>query len=157
MADNERPIVIAYDGSDYAKEAINQAGGQLRDGRRAIVLTVRQPYGALAFGAAPVVVPAGVEEDVDSRAREVAEEGTRLAREAGFDAEAAVEQGDPVWQLIVEFADQHDAGIIVMGSHGRTGMARALLGSVASATASHTARPVLIAHKRSEPSSDGGS
>jgi nucleotide-binding universal stress UspA family protein len=56
------------------------------------------------------------------------------------------EQGDPVWQRIVEVADEHDASIVVMGSHGRTGISRVLLGSVASAAASHTARPVLIAH-----------
>jgi nucleotide-binding universal stress UspA family protein len=156
VADNERPIVIAYDGSDYAKEAIKQAGEQLREGRRAIVLTVYEPLGALGFVGAPAVVPEEFEEDVDHKAREVAEEGAGLARDAGFDAEAAVERGDPIWQRIVEFADEHDAGIIVMGSHGRTGISQLLLGSVAGATASHTARPVLIAHLGSQPTPGGG-
>jgi nucleotide-binding universal stress UspA family protein len=146
MADEARPILIAYDGSDYAKEAIKQAGEQLRHGRRAIVLTVWQPYVALGFVGAPVVAPDGLEEDIDRNARAVAEEGAGLARRAGFDAEPVAEQGDPVWQRIVEVADEHDAGIVVMGSHGRTGISRVLLGSVASAAASHTARPVLIAH-----------
>jgi nucleotide-binding universal stress UspA family protein len=76
----------------------------------------------------------------------VAEEGARIAREAGFDAEPAVQHGAPVWQRIVEAADQRDAGIVVMGSHGRTGIPRALIGSVADAVASHSNRPVLIAH-----------
>jgi nucleotide-binding universal stress UspA family protein len=46
----------------------------------------------------------------------------------------------------VEAADEHDAGIIVMGSHGRTGARLVLLGSVAAAVARHTERPVLIVH-----------
>ena len=49
MADDDHPILIAYDGSDYAKAAIKQAGEQLRNGRRAIVLTVWQPYSAAGF------------------------------------------------------------------------------------------------------------
>ena len=156
MADKVRPILIAYDGSEYAKEAIKQAGEQLRDGRRAIVLTVWPPFGALGFVGAPVVAPVGWEEDVGRQAREVAEEGVRLARRVGFDAEPLVEQGDPVWQRIVESAEEHDADILVMGSHGRTGISRLLLGSVAGAAASHTARPVLIAHNGSQPTPDGG-
>jgi nucleotide-binding universal stress UspA family protein len=151
MAGNDHPILIAYDGSEYAKAAIVQAGEQLRDGRRAIVLTVWQPYGAMGFVGAPGVVPVGVEEDVERDARRVAEEGAQLARTAGFDAEPVVERGDPIWQQIVESADEHDASVVVMGSHGRTGISRVLLGSVAGTAASHTGRPVLIAHDGSQP------
>ena len=49
MANNDGPVLIAYDGSEYAKAAIKQAGEQLRDGRPAIVLTVWQPFGATGF------------------------------------------------------------------------------------------------------------
>jgi len=148
MADKSKagPVLIAYDGSEYAKAAIRQAGEQLRNGRRAIVLTVWQPYGATPFVGAPGVPPVGLEEDMEKDARRVADAGAKLARLAGFDAESTTERGDPVWQRIVESADEHDASILVMGSHGRTGISRMLLGSVASTAASHTQRPVLIAH-----------
>jgi nucleotide-binding universal stress UspA family protein len=142
----ERPILIAYDGSDFAKEAIRQAGEQLADGRRAIVLTVWEPLATTGFVGAPTVLPEGLEEEIEGEARRVAEEGATLARAAGFDAEAAVEQGDPTWQRIVDAADEYDAGLVVMGSHGRTGISRVLLGSVAGTVAAHTQRPVLIAH-----------
>ena len=150
MSDKSRPVLIAYDGSEYAKAAIREAGEQLRDGRRAIVLTVWQPYGATAFVGAPGVAPVGFEEDMEKDARRVAAEGARLARLAGFDAESVAERGDPVWQRIVESADERDAGILVMGSHGRTGIARVLIGSVASTAASHTDLPVMIAHNGSD-------
>ena len=140
----ERPILIAYDGSDYAKAAIEQAAEQLRDGRRAIVVTVWQRFRAAFVGVG--VAPVGLEEGIENDARRVAEEGARLAREAGFDAEPAVAHGDPVWQRIVQAADERDAGIIVTGSAGRTGLSRVLIGSVAGAVASHSTRPVLIAH-----------
>jgi nucleotide-binding universal stress UspA family protein len=97
-------------------------------------------------GAPGVAPPAGLEEDVEKNAFRVAEEGAALARQAGFDAEPMIERGDPVWERIVDSADQQGASIIVMGSHGRTGIARVLMGSVASTAASHTERPVLITH-----------
>ncbi|MEA2419511.1 MAG: hypothetical protein QOE60_1717 [Thermoleophilaceae bacterium] len=154
MEDNDGPVLIAYDGSEYAKAAIEQAGEQLRDGRRAIVLTVWQPFGAAGFVGAPMVPPVGVEEGFEREARRVAEEGAGLARRAGFEAEPEVERGDPVWQRIVESADEHGASIVVMGSHGRTGLSRVLMGSVAGTASSHTARPVLIAHDGSRPSAE---
>jgi nucleotide-binding universal stress UspA family protein len=144
---SDRPILIAYDGSDYAKAAIEQAAEQLDHGRHVFVLTVWQGFRAAFVGIGGVAVaPEGLEEDIENDARQVAEEGAKLAREAGFDAEAATELGDPIWQRIVEAADELDVGIVVLGSHGRTGIRRVLLGSVAGAVAAHSQRPVLIAH-----------
>jgi nucleotide-binding universal stress UspA family protein len=141
---SDRPILIAYDGSDYAKAAIEQAAEQLDNSRHAIVLTVWQRFRAAFVGVG--LAPEGLEDGLDRDARRVAEEGARLARMAGFDAEPAVERGDPVWQRIVDVADEREVGIVVMGSAGRTGIPRVLIGSVAGAVASHSKRPVLIVH-----------
>jgi nucleotide-binding universal stress UspA family protein len=143
---SDRPILVAYDGSDYAKAAIEQAAGQLDNDRRAIVLTVWQPFGAAFVGVG--IAPAGLEEGIEKDARRVAEEGATLAREAGFDAEPVAERGDPVWQRIVEVANKRDVGTLVLGSHGTTGIERVLIGSVAGTVAAHTERPVLITHNR---------
>jgi nucleotide-binding universal stress UspA family protein len=147
MADSN-PVLIAYDGSDYAKDAIRAAGEQLREGRRATVLTVWQPYAATGFTGSSI--PAGIDEGTETEARGVAEEGAELARQAGFDAEGAVERGDPIWQRIVEAAVELDADVVVLGSHGRTGLQLVLLGSVAATVASHTDRAVLIVHRRGQ-------
>ena len=147
MADGT--ILIAYDGSDYAKDAIKAAGEQLSDGRRAIVLTVWEPYAATGFSAG-AQVPPELDAETEKEAQAVADEGAELARKAGFEAEGAVERGDPIWQRVVEAAEEHDADVVVLGSHGRTGIPLVLLGSVAGTVASHTDRAVLIVHRRGE-------
>ena len=107
---SDGPILFAYDGSDYAKAAIQQAAEQLKSGRRAIVLTVWQPY--IPPFVAATVIPDEVEEGMEEDARRVAEEGATIAREAGFDAEPAVAHGDTIWHRIVEVADERDVGVI---------------------------------------------
>jgi nucleotide-binding universal stress UspA family protein len=64
----------------------------------------------------------------------------------GFEAPPPATSGDPVWSAIADAADEHDAGLIVLGSHGRTGLGLVLKGSVASAVTHHTDRPVLVVH-----------
>ncbi len=146
-ADN-RPVLFAYDGSPHAKAAIRQAGRELRKGRRAIVLTVWNPLAALPFATAAGLSSEGLDESIQQEAQGVAEEGAKLARSSGFHAEPRAEQGEPVWRRIVDSAEEHDAGLVVIGSHGRTGIGLVLLGSIAAATARHTDRPVLIGHAR---------
>ncbi len=142
------PVIFAYDGSEYAKSAIARAGRELRGGGPALVLTVCEPFESLAFGGAAVSpdVAAEVERGVLEQAQRVADEGAGLATAAGFDAKPLVERGVPTWNVIVNAADKHDASLIVLGSHGRSGIKGVLLGSVAGTVASHSKRPVLISH-----------
>jgi nucleotide-binding universal stress UspA family protein len=144
---SDGPVLFAYDGSDFAKSAIEVAGRELLGDRAAIVLTVWEPLEGIPFGG---TVSAGTNEEVNrglvEQATQVAEEGVELAKAAGFDAKSLLERGIVIWKLIVDAADQNDAAMIVLGSHGRSGVKAVLLGSVATAVASHTKRPVLIAH-----------
>lgn len=142
----DSPIVIAYDGSDEAKAAIKAAGVQLRTPRTALVLTVRVHLEAIPFWGVPVSsLPPEIEEIAIKNAMETAVEGVDIARAAGFEAQPLVELGDPAWRVIVDTADDHGAGLIVIGSHGRSAVSRTLLGSVATAVAHHAKQPVLIA------------
>ena len=145
--ESQRPVLFAYDGSGFAKVAIEEAGRELPDGRAALVLTIWQPLDSIPFLGAPfAVIPQEFAEGVEKRAGEIAAEGAELAREAGFVAEPLVSEGLPVWRRVVDVAEERDAGLIVLGSHGRTGADYVLLGSVATAVAQHSKRPVLIVH-----------
>jgi nucleotide-binding universal stress UspA family protein len=140
---SDSPVLFAYDGSDHAKAAIEQAGRELRTGRPALVLTVWQPLQSMPF-ARLAVVPDDVAEAMREGARETAAEGAELARAAGFDAKPLVEVGAPIWASIVQVADDNDAAVVVLGSHGRSGVSYLAMGSVATAVAHHTKRPVMI-------------
>jgi nucleotide-binding universal stress UspA family protein len=131
----QRPVLFAYDGAEGAKEAIRQAARELQEGRRAIVLTVWQPDGPS---------PAGARNPIESRARRLADEGARLARIHGFEADAVSERGAMVWERIAESADEHDASLVVLGAPWRDPVNPVPNGQVAAAAADHTARPVLI-------------
>jgi nucleotide-binding universal stress UspA family protein len=83
--------------------------------------------------------------EIAEGARRTAAEGAVIARAAGFDATPVAEaQGQAVWSTIIAVAEKHDVSLIVLGSHGRTGVAYVLKGSVATAVSQHARRPVMI-------------
>jgi nucleotide-binding universal stress UspA family protein len=147
--DNSRrgPVVFAYDGSDLAQLAIGEAGRQLGPGRDALVLTVWHPFDVGFVPAGGVRFDAAQISEVRAAAEQTAAEGASLAQAAGFDARGAAAEAAPAWKGIVKFADEHDSSLIVLGSHGRTGLAGVLIGSVAEAVAAHSRRSVLIIHR----------
>lgn len=142
------PVVFAYDGSELAKLAIAEAGRQLRPGREAVVLTVWQTYDVGFLPKHDVELNAAQALEVQRAAEETAAEGAALAEAAGFVASPATVRSSPIWQGVIEAADEHGAGLIAIGSHGRTGLASMLIGSVAEAIAAHSSRTVLVAHRR---------
>jgi nucleotide-binding universal stress UspA family protein len=142
------PVLFSYDGSDLAKLAIEEAARQLEPGRDALVLTVWRPF-VVGF-----IPPAGVElnaqdsEQVRKAAEETAAQGASMAQDAGFRAQSLAINQAPTWKGISSVADDRDASLIVLGSHGKSGITGVFLGSVASAVAEHSGRSVLIVHRR---------
>ena len=57
-----------------------------------------------------------------------------------------VQASGPIWAAIVEVADDEDAGMIVMGSRGLTGLRHLLLGSVSEGVVRHGRRTSLVVH-----------
>lgn len=140
-------VLFAYDGSELATLAIEQAGRELAPGREALVLCVWQPadVGFLPIGERSLNATQATE--VHAAAEETASYGASLARQAGFDARSLTIEAAPTWSGIVKVAEERQASLIVLGSHRRSGLGR-LLGSVAAAVVSHAACSVLVVHKR---------
>ena len=84
--------------------------------------------------------------ELTSRILESAKEGLDAAAKklapTGVRVRTLVKQGD-TWRTILEVADEVSAGLIVMGTHGRRGLPRALLGSVAEKVVRTASCPVL--------------
>jgi nucleotide-binding universal stress UspA family protein len=142
------PVLFAYDGSELAKLAIEQAGRQLAPGREALIVCVWQPVD-VGF------VPAGgrhfdAENAVEVRkaAEETAAAGASLAETAGFRPHSMAIEGAPTWKGIIEVAEERQASLIVLGHHRRSGVVGHLLGSVSAAVVAHSAASVLIVPQR---------
>jgi nucleotide-binding universal stress UspA family protein len=118
------PVLLAYDGSPSAATAVEVAGRLLADKRAVVCHAARG----------------------DLRAAEAtAAEGAERARQAGFEASAWVEREElKSWRALLAAADRSAASIIVAGAHGRSGVARAVLGSVSTALVQHSPIPVLV-------------
>ena len=140
------PVVFAYDGSDLAQFAIDEAGRLLPPGGEALVVCVWRP---IDVGFQPVggsrLNPDHVA-DVKRAAEETAAAGAARAEGAGFRAHGIAVEATPTWRGVTSLADDRDARLSVLGSHGRTRPVDALLGSVARATGEHSGRAVLIVH-----------
>jgi len=144
-------ILIAYDGSDDAKAAIEHAAS-LMPGEPAVVVTVWEPYvQMLTRYPAPGALVVGGDEtgEIDGASREAAEdksdEGAALARSHGLEAASrAVAREDSVCETLLAEADRANAAAIVTGSRGLGGLSSLLLGSVSHALLQHADRPVVI-------------
>jgi nucleotide-binding universal stress UspA family protein len=143
------PVLFAYDGSDLSKLAIDEAAAQLRPGREAIVLTVWQTFNVGFAPPSELHIDAASAPEVRTAAEDTAADGAWRARAAGFEARSMVCETSPSWKGILEVADDQDASLIVLGSHGRSGFPGVLLGSVAQDVAAHSKRAVLIVHRGS--------
>jgi nucleotide-binding universal stress UspA family protein len=141
------PVLFAYDGSELARLAIEEAGRQLAPGRDGLVLTVWQPFDLGFIPADGLQFNAEQVTEVRDAADRTAADGARQAEGAGFQAQSLAVEGAPAWKIIVEVSEQRDASLIVLGSHGHKRLADTLLGSVARAVAAHSRRSVLIAHR----------
>ncbi|MDS0283340.1 universal stress protein [Haloarcula onubensis] len=137
-------ILVPVDGSEQAAAAAAFAVEQFPDAT-VVLLHVINP--AEAGYSAQASVPSFSEEWFEERqaeARTRFDELEAAARESGAErVERAIEVGRPS-KTIVEYADDHDIDQIVMGSHGRSGMSRLLLGSVAEVVVRRATVPVTV-------------
>jgi nucleotide-binding universal stress UspA family protein len=150
--DNQgQPIVIGYDGSDHAKEAVREAG-RLFPGRRAVLINAF-PSAASTVAAAAIGVPAATLgaaiDGLDEAAREGAQgrvdEGVGLARDAGLEPEGRIEMVDgPDWAAIERTAEETDAAAVIVGTRGLSTFKQVLLGSTSDGLVRHSSRPVVV-------------
>lgn len=156
VVEGEAPILIAYDGSEAARAGVREAGALFAP-CRALVLTIWEPSLAQYMlvpdptGMSSTMMPydpslaRDVEHASEEHARDIAQDGARLAHEAGLSAQAiTVEDSIAPADAIVAAADEHDARAIVIGSRGLRGLKSKLLGSTSAHVLQHASRPVVV-------------
>jgi nucleotide-binding universal stress UspA family protein len=135
-----RTILHPTDFSNRSEDAFQAACSLARDhGARVVVLYVRAPtLIAGAFGEPGPMVPDPVQTPADVKEKIVA----MHPLDPALDIEFCVGEGDPAVE-IVRMARAMVASLIVMGTHGRSGISRLLMGSVAEAVLRKAPCPVL--------------
>jgi len=137
-------ILVPVDGSDQAQAASEFVVENFPDAT-VVFLHVINP--AEAGYSTQSSVPSFSEEWYEQKqanAEELFDELAAVAEEAGIgDVERSLEVGRPT-KTIVEYAEENDIDQIVMGSHGRSGMSRILLGSVAETVVRRATVPVTV-------------
>lgn len=156
VARDERlgPIVFADDGSPSARTAeALLTSWPLFTGLPITVLTVAEEGFPYAAALAPQLYAEAMAQYADSTndlerlAREENEAAATRLREAGFTASGLVREGDAAHE-IVAVARERQAGLIVVGTRGQTGLRRLILGSVARNVLLHAPCSVLVVRQR---------
>jgi nucleotide-binding universal stress UspA family protein len=142
-------ILVAFDASPPAERALVLAarlavatGGEpgtllvCRALELSLAVSVTDPSGEAAGSLAPIdQYRAEAQESVDRASAQASASGTRVR--------AFVVDGHPA-EAILRLADDQHADAIAMGSHGRTGLARLVLGSTAEGVLRHANVPVIV-------------
>ena len=141
-----KTIVVPCDFSEYAEQAYRWAIGLAEKwGAKIILLHAAQLFTSLGYPESVYLL------DLKKMEDEILADAEKRLREfmAKKDSSPVVVEtravtGDPFWE-ICQTAEKEPADLIVMGSHGRTGLAHVLLGSVAERVVRHAPCPVLVA------------
>jgi nucleotide-binding universal stress UspA family protein len=132
-------LLLAIDGSRYSEAATHAVIAQYQpQGTQIKVLNVVD---------LPLPIPtsdaAGFRKLSLKHGQELVQQAERVLSKAGYKTQTAVEEGDPK-SKILDQAKKWKADLIVMGSHGRKGLNRFLVGSVAQTVSRHAACSVEI-------------
>ena len=132
-------ILLATDGSESVEAAIQEAINiaKVCSSRLYVlsVVEVNPEYEALA----PNIV-----EKAETETKEHVDSVKNRAEKEGISCETIVHQGEEPYRFIVDEAKKTKVDMIVMGSHGRTGLKRLMMGSVTARVIGHAPCKVLV-------------
>ena len=143
-------ILIPTDGSNPSKPSVEMALNlaEAHDATLHVLYIVDQPTSVSGMGEGF----SGLDDLLDAleeRGQQATKAVVEQARERDIETTAAVRRGNPP-DDILSYAEDNDIDVIVMGTHGRTGVKRALLGSVTENVVRHSEIPVLTVHRDPE-------
>ena len=142
-------VLVPVDGSSTARQAIGKAVAIAQAFKSAVtVVYVIDPY---AFTGVGTDFAYGQAEYLSAAAAE-AEQAIKAAKQVfedrGISATGSVVEGHSIYRGILDAAASVNADLVVMGSHGRRGLERLVLGSVTAQVLSHAHVSVLVVREQ---------
>lgn len=141
-------ILVPTDFSDCSQQAVDYAIALAQTFQAKVILfhVVESPVYGLDF----TLVHPGAQASVRHRVIEMLQEGVERLRAQGIETEGHFVSGIPFLEII-NAAKQHEVDLIVMGTHGRTGLAHVFLGSTAERVVQRAPCPVLTVRPEAKP------
>ena len=148
-------ILVGLDGSELAEQVLPYAIEVAQAFRSHLVLFSALPAPVIVAPGIPGIAPVPVETDAmvidaikgQSEAESYLESLVGHASKKGVQAEKVVSTGLP-GPTILDYAEKHGIGLIAIATHGRGGLERAVLGSVADHLLRHSKIPIFVVHPK---------
>ena len=138
-------ILVPVDGSATAQLAVEKAIGLAKAfDSRVTAIFVIDPYPFTGVGTDFAYGQAEYLSAATAEANAAIKVAKTVFEQAGVSVATSVIESHAAWRGVVEAAASLQADLIVMGSHGRSGLEKLVLGSVTQAVLSHTQLPVLV-------------
>jgi nucleotide-binding universal stress UspA family protein len=136
-------ILVPTDGSDAAKQAVGEGIALAKRFEASL-----DAISVVEYDNYPDRVRSELSTELATQGNRILDDVTARAEETGVDVTTQlIDPGKPVHQAIIEYGTDHDVDLLVMGTHGRTGLNRLVLGSVTERTLRMSPIPVLTVHE----------
>jgi len=140
-----KKILVPLDGSELAKKALDHAEKLAKTFDAEIILFQVVPFMPI-YGSPELVTPLIVDEKQKEAAERYLANLAEEMKERGYKVSAMVKIGQQVAVEIIDFAKEIGVDLIVMCTHGRSGITRWVLGSVTHKVLTRAETPILLIH-----------
>jgi nucleotide-binding universal stress UspA family protein len=138
-------ILIPTDGSELAERAVTHGLSLAKSvGAKVTVIIVEEPWPPFAVGPAALVPLGTYAEEMKKLAASALNRAANAAKQAGVSCDTLQVGDAPPYQAIIATATDKGCDLIVMASHGRSGLSAIVLGSVTNKVLTNTKTPVLV-------------
>jgi nucleotide-binding universal stress UspA family protein len=146
-------ILVPTDFSEYADYALDYAIELAKALQARLTVLYVLHVSSLALGDAPPAVLDDTLTEMETNAQQRTQRALARVQQAGLQADSTIVEGIP-FQVIIDTAESRDVDLIVMGTHGRTGLTHVLMGSVAEKVVRMAPCPVLVTRGTTEDSAE---
>lgn len=138
-----KKILVPLDGSPLAEAVLPHAQALAKsEGAELVLLRVAVDPGA-EFAFADPALAASIVQDMEEESKAYMAGIAAQMQSAGYQAVTMMREG-PIAETILAVADETQADVIAMSTHGRSGLSRWLMGSIADRVVKHSHVPVMV-------------
>jgi nucleotide-binding universal stress UspA family protein len=146
-----RHILIPTDGSELAEHGVTNGLSLAKSlGAKVTAIVVEEPFNWLSVSETQAQRAseefAKHTEQIKKHAASVLNRVANAAKQAGVPCDTVQVENAQPYQAIITTARDRGCDLIVMASHGRSGLSALVLGSVTNKVLTHTKTPVLVCH-----------